>query len=210
MHARWSALWRKLGSNQVPNIGVLLTRFGEQHRHYHTLAHIRHCLTVYDRGPSRDDVVELALWFHDAIYYPRNHDNEERSADWCREWCQCMGIATEIEERVVACILATRHQAEPRTASEALTVAIDLSILGEAPERFRAYDHQIRREYAWVPMETYRRERARVLRGFLERPAIYPHPWWERRFGRQARINLRRALQALGIHGPGTPATTAY
>lgn len=204
MRTRWSALWQKLGASQVPNIGPLLARLGERHRHYHTLTHIRHCLNVYDRGPIRDDVVELALWFHDAIYDPRARDNEERSAAWCREWCQCMDIAHEIEERVAACILATRHSSDPRTAYETLTISIDLSILGESPERFRAYDRQIRREYAWVPMAIYRRERARVLRGFLDRPVIYPHPWWERRLGRQARINLRRALHALGETGPGT------
>jgi predicted metal-dependent HD superfamily phosphohydrolase len=194
MRARWDALWRRLGARQVPAIEPLLVRLAEPHRHYHTLTHIRHCLATYDRGPTHDDAVELALWFHDAIYDPQARDNEECSAAWCREWCKCVDVPDELEHRVVACILATRHQAEPRTACERLTVAIDLAILGETPERFRAYGRQIRREYAWVPMATYRHERARVLRRFLDRPVIYPHPWFAQRFERQARINLRRAL----------------
>jgi predicted metal-dependent HD superfamily phosphohydrolase len=155
---------------------------------------VRHCLSVYERGPVRDDAVELALWFHDAIYDPQAKDNEERSAAWCVDFARAAGIAPDVVARAERCILATRHRHVPEHDDERLTVAIDLAILGETPERFRAYDRQIRREYAWVPMETYRRERARVLRGFLERPVIYPHPWWERRYGRQARINLRRAI----------------
>lgn len=196
MRARWHALWRRLGAQTVPDIEPVLARLDEPHRHYHTRAHVRHCLTVYDRGPVRDDVVELALWMHDAVYDPHASDNEERSAKWCVELGHSAGIPATIVERAQRCILATRHRHLPTVDDERLTVAIDLAILGETQERFRAYDRQIRREYAWVPMATYRRERARVLRGFLERPAIFPHPWFARRLERQARINLRRAIAA--------------
>lgn len=205
IRTRWSALWRRLGARQVPAIEPLLARLAEAHRHYHTLAHVRHCLAAYDRGPLRDDAVELALWFHDAIYDPQARDNEERSAAWCREAGRDAGVGAEVTDRAVACVLATRHRHPPEADDERLTVAIDLAILGGTPERFRAYDRQIRREYAWVPMATYRRERACVLRGFLERPAIYPHPWWEHRYGGRARTNLRRALQGLAAHESATP-----
>jgi predicted metal-dependent HD superfamily phosphohydrolase len=199
-----------LGADPVPDIGLLFARLDEPHRHYHGRPHVRHCLSVYDQGPVRDDAIELALWLHDAIYDPHARDNEERSAVWCVELGRSAGITTDLITRTERCILATRHRHVPIVEDECLTVSIDLAILGETPERFRTYDHQIRREYAWVPMETYRRERARVLRGFLDRPAIYPHPWWERRCGRQARINLRRAVQTLGVHGPGTTATSGH
>lgn len=202
IRARWSALWQRLGTTQVPDIEPLLTRLREPQRHYHTLAHVRHCLATYDHGPHRDDAVELALWMHDAIYDPQAHDNEERSATWCVELIQHAGISTAISERARRCILATRHRHDPTDEAERLTVAVDLTILGEPPERFRAYDRQIRQEYSWVPMATYRPERARVLRGFLARPMIFPHPWWERRFGQQARFNLRQAVRRLeSTHG---------
>jgi predicted metal-dependent HD superfamily phosphohydrolase len=191
---RWVRLWQRLGAKQVPDIEPLLTRLREPHRHYHNLSHVRHCLSVYDHGPRRDDVVELALWLHDAIYDPQARDNEARSATWCSELAQDAGITAALKERAHACILATRHRQIPAQADECLTVSIDLAILGETSWRFRHYDRDIRREYAWVPLDTYRRERARVLRAFLDRPTIFPLPWFEQRLSHRARLNLRRAV----------------
>lgn len=191
---RWARLWQRLGAKQVPDIEPLLTRLREPHRHYHNLTHVRHCLSVYDRGPRGDDVVELALWLHDAIYDPQAHDNEERSAGWCSALARDAGIAPALGERAHACILATRHRQVPTNEDECLTVSIDLAILGETAERFRRYDRDIRREYAWVPLDTYHRERARVLRAFLDRPTIFPLPWFEQRLSHRARLNLRQAL----------------
>ena len=200
LRLRWASLWQRLGAQRTPDIEPLLARLREPHRHYHNLTHIRHCLSVYDRGPRRDDVVELALWLHDAIYDPQARDNEERSADWCAALAKEGNIATALSNRAQACILATRHRHIPAQADECLTVSIDLAILGESAERFRLYDRNIRREYAWVPLDTYRRERARVLRAFLDRPTIFPLPWFARRFEQSARINLRQALAAPSLN----------
>ena len=44
----------------------LVELYGEPHRHYHTLAHIRHCLRQFDLAAGlmdQPDAVELALWF---------------------------------------------------------------------------------------------------------------------------------------------------
>ena len=196
------AIWQRLSARTIPDIEPLLVRLREPQRHYHTLAHIRHCLAVYDRGPRRDDIVELALWLHDAIYDPQARDNEERSADWCTELAKSAGVSNAIITGAHACILATRHRHLPTTIAELLTVSIDLVILGEEPERFRSYDCAIRKEYSWVPIATYRQERARVLRGFLTRPTIFPLPWFEKRYGRSARFNLRQTLARLNLHSP--------
>ena len=54
---------------------VVETRYSEEHRHYHTLAHIEHLLELL---PHADETVLAAVWFHDAIY--DSAQNEERSA----------------------------------------------------------------------------------------------------------------------------------
>src|SRR6188508_492999 len=87
--ASWQRLWGELGV-ATANGGLmnqLVAAYSEQHRHYHTLQHLRECLVQFDAAAMlarRPAEVELALWFHDAVYDPRRKDNEERSADWAR------------------------------------------------------------------------------------------------------------------------------
>ena len=200
---RWRLLWAALGTAAVDDglRQMLIARYGERHRHYHTMQHIEECLTRFDdlrpltEHPAE---VEVAVWFHDAIYAPRRKDNEERSAEWARASLASAGIDDAASRRVVDLILATRHAALPETADTQVLVDIDLSILGADVARFDEYEAQVRKEYRWVPGLLYRRERARVLREFLVRPRIFST---ERIFGeleRRARENLERSLARLG------------
>jgi hypothetical protein len=63
---------------------ALVAAYSERQRHYHTAEHIDHRLRELDSVPGlANDAaeVELALWFHDAVYNPYASANEERSAD---------------------------------------------------------------------------------------------------------------------------------
>jgi hypothetical protein len=78
-----------------------------------------------------------------------------------------------------------------------LLIDIDLSILGQPPERFRDYEQAIRAEYAWVPEATFVQKRREILAGFLERPAIYHAEWSRTRYESIARANLLASLARL-------------
>jgi predicted metal-dependent HD superfamily phosphohydrolase len=134
--------------------------------------------------------VELALWFHDAVYDPKGQDNEARSADWATEALAQTGASGEVQQRVRALIMATCHDAEPDGDDARLLVDIDLAILGAEPPRFAEYDQQVRAEYRWVPGWLYRRKRKEVLAGFLARPAIYGTERFRERLEARARENL--------------------
>ena len=181
---------------------ALVAAYQEPQRRYHGAAHIAACLALLDevRNLAEEPAeVELALWFHDAVYKTRAFDNEAKSADWAERFLAEAGADPAVAERVRDHILATRHAAEPAAGDTALTVDIDLSILGRPPETFDAFDRAIREEYAWVPGFLYRRKRAEVLQGFLDRPAIYITPALQERFEAQARANLERALGRLAF-----------
>ena len=64
---------------------ALLARWSEPHRSYHALSHLAAVLRRLDRlaaaGTTVDDAVELAAWWHDAVYDVRRADNEARSAE---------------------------------------------------------------------------------------------------------------------------------
>ena len=169
-------------------------------RHYHTLEHLAACLRELDatkhlaRAPAE---VELALWFHDAIYRTYRNDNEARSAAWAARFLIRQGAATDVAERVRDHVLATRHHGEPLQGDAALVVDIDLSILGQPPEIYDAFEYNIRKEYWWVRRSRYAAGRGRILESFLRRPAIYQWPRFRERYEATARRNLERAIAAL-------------
>jgi predicted metal-dependent HD superfamily phosphohydrolase len=133
--------------------------------------------------------VELALWFHDAIYDTHRSDNEERSADWAK--------ASVGNARVHALVMATRHEAVPHDIDAQVLVDVDLWILGAPEERFDEYESQVRQEYGWVPGPIYRRKRKAILESFLARAAIYNTARFIERYEPQARVNLARSLARL-------------
>ena len=178
----------------------LLTNYSEPHRRYHTADHIDDCLTQLDGASSiagAPEEVELALWFHDAIYDAISSTNESRSAEWAAAFLKSVKADTEKTLRVVACILATRHSAEPLSGDAALVVDIDLSVLGRDRPEFEIYEGQIREEYRWVPMPIYRRKRVEILQSFLDRPAIYQTEHFRQRLEHKARKNLEWAIRRL-------------
>lgn len=202
LSAWWEQTWRELQlSRPGPHVlDELLARYAEPHRAYHTAQHLEECREHFDRARSLaadPGAVQLALWFHDAIYDTRSAHNEEESAAWAVRVLAGAGAATRLQDSVRGMILATRHNAAPDSPDDALTVDIDLSILGAPESRFDAYEAQVRDEYSWVPAEAFRGARARILREFLARPRIYSTALFHDRFEVAARANLERSIARL-------------
>lgn len=197
--ARWRKTWLAAGGMDEGTaiFNHLVDQYNEPHRAYHNLEHIRECLEHLDPTRhlmARPAEVELAVWFHDAIYDTQRHDNEERSALLAEETLRAAGTEPELAQRVGDLIRLTTHAHVLPVGDGALLCDIDLAILGAPPERFARYDAAIRREYEWVPEDVYRQERGRVLAGFLDRARIYTTPFFYQRLERQARDNLNALL----------------
>ncbi len=198
----WTAHWALLGlpAPPRPELAALLVRWDEPPRRYHTLAHLQECLGLFDgvRGLARrPGEVALAIWFHDAVYEPRRHDNEAESAAWAGRVLRQAGAAADVAGRVEALVMATRHDVPAADDDARLVVDIDLAILGSDPVRYDEYARQVREEYGFVPEIEFRARRAEVLRRFLARPAIYATPALAARFEGPARVNLAREIDAL-------------
>jgi predicted metal-dependent HD superfamily phosphohydrolase len=98
---------------------ALVAAYAEKHRHYHTGKHIEHCLQELDSvaGLATEQAeVELALWFHDAVYNPYSSGNEERSADWACSFLGRHAVNGDCIGRIRELILATRHAVPATTA----------------------------------------------------------------------------------------------
>jgi predicted metal-dependent HD superfamily phosphohydrolase len=218
LERRWRAFCRRAGAKPGMDAGAkpgmdagaagrvreafteLDRRYCEPGRHYHGWAHVAFCLRELRRArPVAEPAMELAMWFHDAVYVPGRADNEQASAEMALHWAAALGLAPELGQRAAGLILATRHEssAVPHPdPSEALLQDIDLAVLGACRDRYRRYERGIAREYAGRPAAAFREGRARLLRSFLARPVLYLTPSY-RRLERRARANLARALARL-------------
>ena len=184
-----------------PTFDRLVAAYSEPHRHYHTLEHLAEVMRVVSRLATTCKnlpAVLLAVWFHDAVYNPAAHDNEERSA---RLAVRCLRELKEPPETVLAVetlVLATAHAGEePDDPDTQVLLDADLAILGASEERYQRYATDIRAEYAFVPDETYRLDRAKILQQFLARSAIYHHPVMIAEGEAAARRNLETELRRL-------------
>ncbi len=173
--------------------------YTEPDRHYHTDKHIADCLThvqALRHQATRPAEIEVALWFHDAIYDTRRQDNEEQSAEWAIRFLGAAKVEQAIRDRIARLIMVTKTH-NPSDADTALMADIDLSILGAQPHKFDQYDAAIRCEYSWVPEQQFRQGRVQVLKNFQERAKIYTTAYFLEQYEEQARINIRRKIEQL-------------
>jgi predicted metal-dependent HD superfamily phosphohydrolase len=86
-----------------------------------------------------------------------------------------LGVPTGVIEAVRELVLASDHRdrSEPPGGDTSAFLDADLAVLGASEERYARYAKDIRKEYDWVPDETYRAGRIRVLQRFLDRPRIF-------------------------------------
>jgi predicted metal-dependent HD superfamily phosphohydrolase len=191
-------------ADAYPAFDVLAAAYSAPDRYYHNLEHLTDVLRILGRlapGVADPPALQLAAWFHDAVYDPRAKDNEARSGELAVDLLGPIGVPAAAIERVVRLVRATAHLSTAGPPGDRDTAALldaDLAILGAAEERYRRYAADIRREYAHVPEEEYRAGRATVLGRFLARPRIFTHQvLFEEGEGR-ARANLAAELRELG------------
>ena len=198
---RWQRLMSAFGlSGNQDTYASLVAAHAEDHRHYHTAEHIADCLRHLDEvadQASAPHEIELALWFHDAVYNPMSSTNEQDSADWAREFLRDNAASEDLIARVHALIMSTRHHGGMSSRDEELIVDIDLAILGADPDTYDRFEQAIRGEYRRVPWFLYRKKRKEILREFLDRETLYNTELFREKFAAQARINLANAIATL-------------
>ena len=209
MRARFISLWRQLGASGDPEpvFTDLAARYREPHRSYHTLDHIAQCLDEFASAQHllREPLtVEMAIWYHDAIYTIGRRDNEEQSATFAWGICAGAGLGQQFSGTVADLIRMTAtHHAADNGGDERVFADIDLSILGQPPAAFAAYDAAIHREYVMlggVDATLFRVKRAEILSEFLQRAEtnqLYTTSFFQQKYGTPARENLRSAVAAL-------------
>lgn len=170
-------------------------------RHYHTLRHIE---TLLDRAaavPMLDlPVVELAIWFHDAVYHALKPDNEARSAAEALAFLRDSALEPVRQQRVAFLIQRTTDHTQPQPPDDAdllYFLDADLSILSASEANYQAYARQIRQEYRRVPDLLYRPGRRKLLANMLAAPELFRTPGMRAELDAAARRNLTAELTSL-------------
>ncbi|MET7601737.1 hypothetical protein ABZU45_02425 [Streptomyces avermitilis] len=185
----------------APYAENLLRRWSEPQRRYHTVDHLTAVLDRVDllaEYADDPDVVRLAAWFHDAVYFPDRSENEERSARLAERALPEAGVSGARTAEVARLVrLTVTHDPADDDRDGRVLCDADLAILAAPPKAYAAYAAAVREEYAFVPDAAFRAGRAAVLRQLLDLPRLFRTPYGEREWEERARENLREELARL-------------
>ncbi|WP_017575359.1 HD domain-containing protein [Nocardiopsis kunsanensis] len=179
----------------------LLGRWSEPHRRYYTLTHLWQTLdAVEEIGHEAEDIalVRYAMWFHGAVHDGRAGTDEQESAVVAERLLSLVGHSRERIDEIVRLVgLIAPHRPGEDDPDGAVVCDADLSILAADPENYLEYIAAVRAEYAYLPDQTFRTARLRLLEALLERPHLF-----HTRFGRthwegSARANMRAEADRL-------------
>lgn len=204
LQERFGALWKRcvlpdVASSDAQVYERLSQLYSEPRRYYHGWKHVVRCLKQFDlaAGLMQDpDAVEMALWFHDAVYKPGAPDNEQQSADFF------VGLASGQfpggwVAKIRDLILWTTHLERPSDSDGCLVVDIDLSSLGSSWRRFLRDSERIRNEFDGVPGHAFHSAQIRVLQSLLAREQVFYSDFFHRHCERRARRNVTRLIARL-------------
>ncbi len=187
----------------LPIYEQLFSLYSGPQRHYHTPNHLRHCFSQLDLVDHLMDdpiAVELALWFHDAIYDAKASDNEWQSAELFLKLTKG-ALDADFSQKIYNLILITKHQDLPQTTDEKFIVDIDLSGFGLPWDEFRRDSQAVRQEFMHLTEEEFFNGQGKFLRSLLDRTRFYATDFFYQRYETTARENLKRHMADLRIEG---------
>lgn len=169
----------------------------ENNRHYHNLEHIAHCFQELDwlvsnhpEAAVNQEQLSVAILGHDVIYGQKSDKtDEQQSADMV---LQMLGSDYQVAHDL---ILATQHMSRPQNLNEleGIMVSIDLAILAQEPEIYKAYTENIRKEYTHVANHLYTKGRKQALERILSNEILYPSVYFKD-YEEKARENLQHEM----------------
>lgn len=204
--SRFEALWARSSDSAVNGAEIadtLLKLYSDSGRHYHTIGHIEFCLSLFDQVKDQctlPDAVELAIWFHDAIYNFPLIENEKLSADYFMNVSEgCM--PDELRQNVFHQVIATDHKSRPIDQDQQILVDIDLSGFGRPWDHFVRDGLNIRQELAYQDDDQFYQQQISFIKQLAGRGNFYNTPWFQDQFEKTAQSNLSRYLELLGQKG---------
>jgi len=125
---------------------------------------------------------------------------KKKSADKFELYAKQANLSQSLLVLVKSYILATKsHNIHTKEIDTDLKYFIDfdLVILGSPSQEYWTYARQIRQEYISYPLKEYSTGRTQVLQSFLNRANIYAVDKLNKRYGTQAKFNIKQEINKL-------------
>jgi len=192
--------WTKIGGTNSETVFELLI---EQHqkpkRKYHNITHVSYMLQGFKNACSKipyNETIEIAIWFHDAIYDPLKEDNEEQSAELAYNQCILNNIEEKIANNIKQLIMATKHGLiKPKNTEEKIIADLDLAVLGLDFQTFKKYGKAIKEEFTIINEKEYNKIQLKMLNDFLKQKELFHTEYFKNKYEKQARQNLKQAIE---------------
>lgn len=150
------------------NIKKLEKLWNLPYRYYHNINHlvdiifnIKNDVRFTDLNVQEKHILLLAAIFHDAIYEPKQKDNEDMSIKLFN--VMCIKLNTDIKENVIECIEATKYRKRPISKlPQMLWDADNKGFIGNY-QKFLNIEHLIRKEFSFIGNVEYKTNRIKFL-----------------------------------------------
>ena len=198
------SLWNRCISDAKPGdaehvFAVLDQNYSQPDRYYHTLDHIKASLTHLDNireQSNQPDALEMAVWFHDAVYDSRATNNELQSAKLFARMANDNALRRFIDT-VQRLIMVTVHPSRPESRDEEFMVDIDLLSFGLPWAQFIALGEFARQEFPHLSDREFDENELKFFELLADRPQFYFSDFFCDRYEAQARANLQKKIADL-------------
>lgn len=152
----------------VKNTKLLLEKWSEPHRFFHTLNHLydltEQIESMTSLKESEKKILIVSAFFHDIVYNPKRNDNELMSIDFFEKFCPNSSNAgyTQIKEIIFDTI---NH--EPKSKLSKTFCAKDSNILNSDLKYLIEYENAIFKEYQYADYADYKTKRIEFLKNWI-------------------------------------------
>lgn len=177
-----------LSDNIKPNaIPILWNNWNDPRRGYHNIDHLKKMIKGIEKWNYRFSNNEfeqliIAAFFHDAIYDPKDSKNHEDQSIKFFKQSYIGKIKPDLIERAIEC---TKYRKRPSDFHLRIFWDSDNAGFRDRYEEFLRAEHGIRKEFSFIPIEEYKKNRI----GFLETNLGL--------FGPKGDNNIRRLIEYL-------------
>ncbi len=192
-------IWKlEYSESLVNDIFDEITKSYSNNRFYHNLDHIENLLeSLSDFNLSAEDKtkLELAIWFHDIIYDPKETDNEFKAALEFEKFGLLLGMKNSLITEISELIIITKHTDKPNTHLEKIMCDVDLKGLGTFEYLINATN--VRKEFLYLSDEEWIDGRFEFLISMLNKKSIFHTSEYKELYEHKANINLQNELLIL-------------